>query len=115
VVQVFGYLETCIITEEGTRVDPGLGFISVGVTLGSEVILYYGTDEQKERYLPPLAKGEGTSCLAVTESNAGSDVAGIQTTALKDGDEWVINGSKMFITNGTIADYAMVLAITDPD
>jgi alkylation response protein AidB-like acyl-CoA dehydrogenase len=110
-----GYLETCMITEECTRVDPGVGGNIILLTLGSEVILYYGTDEQKEKYLPPLPKGEWISCLAVTEPNAGSDVAEIQTTALKHGNEWVLNGSKVLITNGSIADYAVVLAITDPD
>jgi Acyl-CoA dehydrogenases len=110
-----GYMGTCIIVEECTRVDPGIGGIPMMVALGSEVVMLYGTEEEKKRYLSKIPTGENICCFAVTEPDAGSDVAGIKTTAVKDGDEWVLNGSKMFITNGTIADWGIFLAITDPD
>jgi len=110
-----GYLEQCIIVQEQSRVDPGLGMIPIGVALGAEVVMCFGNDEQKEKYLSKIPIGENICALAVTEPGAGSDVTGIETTAEKDGDEYVLNGTKMFITNGTIADWAIVLAITDPD
>ncbi len=110
-----GYLDQCIIVAEQTKVDPGLGMIPVGVALGAEVVMVFGSAEQKEKYLSKIPTGENISCIAITEPGAGSDVAGIKTTAKKDGDEYVLNGDKMFITNGTIADWSIVLAITDPD
>ena len=74
-----------------------------------------GTEEQKQRYLVPGIKGERIGCLAITEPGAGSDVAGIRTSAIRDGDEYVINGAKTFITNGARADFCVLVTKTDPD
>ena len=112
--QGLGVFDTCLVIEEFWRVDGGLGMITAS-TFGSEQIQMFGTEEQKKKYLPPLAKGEKICAACYTEPQAGSDVAGIKTRADKDGDEYVINGTKMFITNGTIADYYIVLARTDPN
>ncbi len=78
-------------------------------------ILYYANDEQKEKYLLPTINGEKKSCFAMTEPDAGSDTRNIRTTAVKDGNEWVINGEKTFITGGNEADFVMVIAITDKE
>ena len=74
-----------------------------------------GTEENKRRFLVPGIKGEKIGCLGITEPGAGSDVAGIRTTALRDGDEYVINGSKTFITNGARAHFIVLVVKTDPD
>ncbi len=89
-----------------TRIGPNNG-------IGSQGIVLDGTEEQKDKYLPLLASGEWTGCFALTEPEAGSDAANIQTTAVLDGDHWVLNGRKHFITNGDIADMATVFALTD--
>ncbi|MET1125056.1 MAG: acyl-CoA dehydrogenase family protein [Archaeoglobaceae archaeon] len=112
--QGMGVLDSCLVVEEFWRVDGGLGQI-LSTTFGSEQILMFGTEDQKKKYLPPLAKGEAICAACYTEPQAGSDVAGIKTKAEKVGDEYVINGTKMFITNGTIADFYIVLARTDPN
>lgn len=78
-------------------------------------ILYYANEEQKEKYLLPTINGEKKSCFAMTEPDAGSDTRNIRTTAVKDGNEWVINGEKTFITGGNEADFVMVIAITDKE
>ncbi|MED4474104.1 acyl-CoA dehydrogenase family protein [Oceanobacillus caeni] len=78
-------------------------------------ILYYGNDEQKKKYLIPTINGDKKSCFAMTEPGAGSDTRNIKTTAVKDGNEWVINGEKTFITGGNEADFVMVMAITDKE
>ena len=109
---------TCLALEalsEGGH-DGGLG-LSVGahITIGTVPIWLHGTDEQKQRYLPKLCSGEFIGAMAITEPEAGSDAAGIKCSARRDGDHWVINGSKIFITNGSIADTVIVVAVTDPD
>ncbi len=81
---------------------------------GSEHILFFGTDEQKSKYLPPLVRGEVISAGAFTEPDAGTDVVSIRTRAVKDKDDYVINGNKMFITNGTVCNFMCVLCVTDP-
>ncbi|MBU1669661.1 MAG: acyl-CoA dehydrogenase family protein [Actinobacteria bacterium] len=92
-----------------------------GADLGAHIgiamphILTYGTDEQKKKYLVPGIKGEWIGCLAITEPDAGSDVAGIKTKAERDGDNWVINGSKTFITNGARCDFMVLAAKTIPE
>ncbi len=103
-----------ILNEEFWRVDPGLGNILLA-TFGSEMVMFFGNEEQKEKYLTPLTKGEAIFGGAITEPDAGTDVASVSTKAEKDGDEWVINGNKQFITNGTTADYLATLCVTDPD
>lgn len=110
-----GFLEHALITEQLSRVDLGLGLVVVAATFGAENILFYGTEEQKKKYLPPLLNGEAICAGAYTEPNAGTDVAGTTTRAVKDGNEYVISGSKMFITNGTICDFMVVLCVTNPE
>jgi len=107
-----GLLENVLIMEEFCRVDAGCAGV-VLTTLGSEFILLYGSEEQKKKYLPGLTKGEAIMGMAITEPDAGSDVASITTTARKVKDHYVINGNKMFITNGSIADFIIVLCLTD--
>uniref|UniRef100_UPI00240A17BC acyl-CoA dehydrogenase family protein n=1 Tax=Piscibacillus halophilus TaxID=571933 RepID=UPI00240A17BC len=78
-------------------------------------ILYYGNEEQKKKYLIPTINGEKKSCFAMTEPDAGSDTRNIKMTAVKDGNEWVLNGEKTFITGGNEADFVMVIAVTDKE
>src|SRR5215216_4632788 len=92
----------------------GLG-IAVHTDMATPPIFLFGTEEQKQRYLAPSIKGELISCLGISEPDAGSDVAAIKTRAVRDGDEYVINGSKTFITNGHRADYIVLVTKTDPD
>ena len=92
----------------------GMG-IAVHTDMATPPIYLFGTEEQKQRYLVPSIKGEKISCLGITEPDAGSDVSGIKTRAVRDGDEWVINGSKTYITNGHRADYIVLVTKTDPD
>ncbi len=108
-----GYMEACLIMEEFWRVDPGCGCVLLSA-FGAELIQNYGTAKQKENLLPPIPAGDTIMSTAVTEPDAGSDIFGIRTTAVKNGDEYVINGSKMFITNGTIADYVLVYCVSEP-
>ena len=107
-------LSYAIAVEELSRVDGGAGVIlSAHVSLGSWPIFAFGTEEQKQKYLAPLARGEKIGAFGLTEPNAGSDAGGVQTTAVEDGDEWVINGTKCFISNGPIAGIYTVLASTN--
>ncbi|MFE5642996.1 acyl-CoA dehydrogenase family protein [Rhodococcus sp. NPDC056516] len=104
-----------IITEETTKG----GFSGIGFTLHNDVVAPYlldlSNDEQKQRWLPGFASGELISAIAMTEPGTGSDLQGIKTKAVRDGDHWVLNGSKTFITNGINADIIIVVACTDPD
>jgi alkylation response protein AidB-like acyl-CoA dehydrogenase len=104
-----------VLAEELARIgSAGVGMaIGVQTEMATPPIERFGTEEQKQRYLVPSIRGEKIACLAITEPDAGSDVANIQTTAVRDGDEWVINGRKMFITNGRRADYCLLVARTD--
>jgi len=105
-------LENILIMEEFCRVDAGCASVLL-TTLGSEFILLYGREEQKKKYLPGLTKGEAIMGMAITEPDAGSDVASITTTARRVKDHYVINGNKMFITNGSIADFLVILCVTN--
>ncbi|MFC1824121.1 acyl-CoA dehydrogenase family protein [Thermodesulfobacteriota bacterium] len=107
-----GVLEQSLVMEEFWKVDPGCGCILL-TAFGSNAIQNFGTKEQKNKYIPPLSSGGAIMGTAITEPDAGSDVFGISTTARKDGDDYVINGSKMFVTSGTIADYLAVFCVTD--
>lgn len=110
-----GTVEQCILQEEFAAVDLGISVAILTPCFGSEIIQAFGTEEQKATYLPTLAKGEAIMGSAFTEPDAGSDLAAASTTAVQEGDEFVINGSKIFITNGTRADYLICFVQTDPD
>ena len=100
----FGFVELALISEQLSRIDLGIGTVIITATFGSENIVMFGTEDQKKKYLPLLANGEAVSAGAYTEPDAGTDVAATRTKAIRDGNEYVINGNKMFITNGTICD-----------
>ncbi len=105
-----------IAVEELSRVDGGAGVIlSAHVSLGSWPIFQYGTEEQKQKYFVPLAKGEKIGAFGLTEPNAGSDAGGTETTAVLKGDYYLLNGGKIFITNAPKADTYVVFAVTTPD
>lgn len=105
-----------IAVEELSRVDGGTGVIlSAHVSLGSYPIFAFGTEEQKQKYLVPLASGEKIGAFGLTEPNAGSDAGGTETTAVLDGDYYILNGGKIFITNADKADVYVVFAVTTPD
>ena len=97
----------------GNSTGTTVGLGSLGISIPP--ILTLGTEEQKQRFIPPVLQGEKIICLAITEPNAGSDVAGVRTHAVADGDDYVLNGSKMFITSGVRADLAVVLTRTSDD
>ena len=104
-----------VLVEEMVRIGAsGLGFGLHNDVVGP-YLLDLATDEQKQRWLPGFCSGELITAIAMTEPGAGSDLQGIQTTARKDGDGWVLNGSKTFITNGINSDLVIVVAKTDPD
>ena len=103
-----------IAVEELSKVCGTTGVIlSAHTSLCCDPILTYGTEEQKQKFLVPLAKGEKLGAFALTEPGAGTDAQGAQTKAVEDGDSWVLNGSKCFITNGKVADVYIVFAVTD--
>jgi len=103
-----------LICKELERGDSGLrSFASVQSSLVMFPIFKYGSDEQKDHWLPKLAKAEAIGCFGLTESQGGSDPMNMKTHAKKDGDDWIINGSKMWITNGSIADLALIWAMTE--
>ena len=109
-----GFLEFAMVMEEFWRVDPGCGNILL-TAFGSELIQLFGTEEQKQKYLPPLTKGKAIMGTAITEPDAGSDILSILTLAKREGDHYVINGAKQFITNGSIANYLAVFCLTHPE
>ena len=110
-----GVLDIVIAMEELSRVCGGIA-LAFGVTaLGTYPILLYGNDEQKQRFIPDIAAGKKLAAFALTEPNAGSDAASIETTAIKDGDHYVINGTKQWITNGGEAEIYSVLTMTDKE
>lgn len=109
-----GYLTETIITEELCRVDPAIGVAVSSWSAAANLINDHGTERQKEEFVRPTAEGEMTGAVAITEPQGGSDVTGIETTAEKDGDEYVVNGTKLWITNGEIGSYTIVFARTSP-
>ena len=111
----YSSLENAILTEELFAADPGIGLCISSAGFGAEALMEFGTEEQKERVLPEVTAGDAVMGSAISEPQAGSDVTSVATRAEKDGDEWVINGSKMWITNGTVADYFVVVCETDPE
>ncbi|WP_332900095.1 acyl-CoA dehydrogenase family protein [Haladaptatus sp. CMSO5] len=111
----YSTLELAIIIEELFAADPGIGLCLTSTGFGGEAIMEFGTDEQKEEYLPGIASGDAIMGAAISEPDTGSDVSSVSTKAEKDGDEWVINGNKMWITNGSVGDFFVVLCKTDPE
>ena len=108
------FVSYIIAIHEISKVSPALGVIlSVHTSVGTNPILYFGTEEQKQRYVPKLASGEYLGAFCLTESNAGSDAASLKSRAVREGEHYRINGSKMFITNGGEADVYIVFASTD--
>lgn len=109
-------LVTFAVIEELSRM--GFGGVATGYGIHSNIVApyieHFGTDEQKEDWLPKMVTGDVLGALAMTEPGAGSDVQAIRTSAVKDGDEWILNGSKIFITNGMLAELVIVAAITAP-
>ena len=110
------HISFCLAIEEIARWDASLALtVASHTSLGSGHIALAGTDSQKEKYLTPLAKGEKLAAWCLTEPGSGSDASGMKTTAQKNGDKWILNGSKIFITQGSVGDTYIVLAKTDPD
>jgi alkylation response protein AidB-like acyl-CoA dehydrogenase len=101
----YGFFEHSLIVEQMARVDLGITQAIESAAFGSQNIVFFGTEEQKQKYLPPLAAGEMIAAGAYTEPDAGTDIAAARTKAVREGDQWVITGNKMFITNGTVCDF----------
>jgi alkylation response protein AidB-like acyl-CoA dehydrogenase len=109
-----GTLDWALVMEELARVDAAVALsLTAHHSLASAHIFLAGSEEQKRRFLVPLARGEKIGCWGLTEPGSGSDAGGMRTTAVQEGEGWVLNGSKSFITNGGVADTAVVLAVTD--
>ncbi|MFC1566884.1 acyl-CoA dehydrogenase family protein [bacterium] len=108
-----GVLELCLAVEELCKIDGGIALALAATALGTFPILLFGSHEQKLKYLPDIASGKKIAAFALTEADAGSDAAGIQTTAKKDGDNYVLNGTKQWITNGGDAEIYSVIAMTN--
>lgn len=108
-----GVFEMSLVVEELSRACGGIALAFAGTGLGAFPILLYGNEEQKAKYLPDIASGQNLAAFGLTEANAGSDAAGIQTTAVKDGDFYILNGTKQWITNGGEAEIYSIVACTD--
>ncbi|MGD2081133.1 MAG: acyl-CoA dehydrogenase family protein, partial [Nitrospirota bacterium] len=108
-----GGMELCIAVEEISKACLGVSTSYAANALGTYPILLHGSDGQKQKYLPDIASGKKLVAFALTEANAGSDAGGVQTTARLEGDEYVLSGTKQWITNGSEADIYTVIAITD--
>jgi alkylation response protein AidB-like acyl-CoA dehydrogenase len=108
-------LAAVIIIEEVARVCASSSLIPAVNKLGTVPLLLSGSDDLKRRYLPPVARGEALFSYALSEAGAGSDAAGMKTRAVRDGDWWVLNGTKMWITNAGVSQYYTVMAVTEPD
>ena len=109
-----GMLSHCIAVEELAKGDAAVALIVSCQELGTLPIILAGNHEQKDKYLRPLATGEKVAAFGLTEAKGGSDVADLRTKAVRKGDKYIINGSKMFITNGSVADIFSIYAVTDP-
>ena len=110
----YSYVDYSLVMEELARVDPSVALcVAAHVSLCTNHIYLAGNEEQKRRYIPKLASGEWIGSWALTEPESGSDAGGTHTRAVRDGDSWVINGSKTFTTNGQVADVCVVMAVTD--
>jgi alkylation response protein AidB-like acyl-CoA dehydrogenase len=110
-----GVFELCLAVEELSKVCGGISLAMAATALGTFPILLFGSEAQKKKYLPPIAKGQKLAAFGLTEANAGSDALGMRTTARADGDYFILNGTKQWITNGENAEIYTVLAKTNPD
>jgi len=110
----YGGMNLPAILQSLVTTEVGRTFVQFRFGGEADNILYYANDEQKEEFLRPTIEGDRISCFAITEPGAGSDAANIKLRAVRDGDDWVLNGEKTFITNGNDADFAIVVAVTDP-
>ncbi len=109
------FISYILAIHEISKVSPTVGVIlSVHTSVGTNPIVYFGNEEQKKKYVPKLASGEYIGAFALTEPNAGSDAASMRTSAVKKGDKYILNGSKVFITNAGVADTYITFAVTDP-
>ena len=109
-----GYIEYATVIEELARIDGSVGlFVAAHNSLCSNHIYKFGSEEQKKKYLVPLAQGKKLGAWSLTEPGAGSDAGGTRTTAVRKGNDWVLNGSKTFTTNGSFADICIAMAVTD--
>ena len=109
-----GVFELCLAVEELSKVCGGISLAMAATALGTFPLLLFGSDEQKKKYLPGIAAGKTIVAFGLTEANAGSDALGMKTTAVPDGDQWVLNGTKQWITNGENAQVYTVMAKTNP-
>ncbi|MDY6793123.1 MAG: acyl-CoA dehydrogenase family protein [Thermodesulfobacteriota bacterium] len=110
-----GFLEQALVLEEFWKVDPGISQQLCSVTFGAEEFILFGTDEQGKKFLEPIFTGDAVMGFAITEPDAGSDTLSASTLAVKEGNEWVINGSKVMIGNGSKGTFMLVFCLTDPD
>ncbi len=110
-----GMLSFCIAVEELSKADAAVGVLLLIQELGTLPIMLAGSERLKEKYLPALAEGKALAAFGLTETSGGSDVAGFKTRAIKDGDSYILNGNKIFISNGSVADIVTVYAITDQE
>ncbi len=108
-----GVMDLCVAVEELSKVCSGIALSVAATALGTFPIMLHGTPEQKEKYLPRIAQGQALAAFALTEANAGSDAGAIATSAVRDGDDYILNGTKQWITNGGEADIYTVIAKTD--
>ena len=113
--QGLGVFDNILVAEEFCRQDSGIGSAMALAGFASECILRFGSDELKAKFLPPVAEGKMLSGGAFTEPDHGSDITSMNTTAHKDGEEWIVNGTKTFISNGGLAGFYTVLCQTDPE
>ncbi len=111
----FGFLEWAMVLEEFWKVDPGIAQELCSITFGAEELILFGTEDQKKKWLPPLFSGDAIMGFAITEPDAGSDTAAAATTAVLEGNEYVINGSKVMIGNGTVGTFILVYCLTNPE
>jgi len=109
-----GVFELCLAVEELSKVDGGISLAMAATALGTFPILLFATDEQKKKYLPDIASGKKLAAFGLTEANAGSDALSMKTTAVRDGDQYILNGTKQWITNGENAETYTIIAKTNP-
>lgn len=113
--QGYGLLEALLVIEELCRKDSGFGTCIFLSQFGSDIVMRFGTEEQKQMVIPPVTRGEIMTAAAFTEPDHGSDITSVGTVAIRDGDQYVVNGTKTFISNGGLAKWGVVLCQTDPN